>query len=122
MANTTTANNGVVLTIPAHKVWRGSVSLCATLAVGVGGSAATQFPTIAVVGTGASWSDGDAVIRLALFVPAVGVTAVTGSQVTATLATGDIEVRTRANPIDLVLTYGTGVTAVGTAIGEMLDG
>lgn len=120
MANSTTVNGGTVLTIPANKVWRGSVSLCATLAVAVGGTAATNFPEIVVSGTGATWADGDVVIKLALFVPAVGVTAVQGSQVTATLATGSIQVQTRANPINLILNYGTGVTAVGVAIGEVL--
>lgn len=121
MANTTTTNGGIVLTIPANKLWRGSVGLCATLAVAIGGSAATQFPSITVSGTNATWPDADTVIRLALFVPAVGVTAVTGSQVTATLSTGDITVRTRDNAINLILNYGTGVTAVGTAIGEVLN-
>lgn len=121
MANTTTTNGGVVLTIPANKLWRGSVMLCATLAVSIAGSAATQFPSITVSGANATWADLDTVVRLALFVPAVGVTAVTGSQVTATLATGDITVRTRSNSIDLVLNYGSGVTAVATAIGELLN-
>lgn len=120
MANTTTVNGGVVVTIPANSMWAGSVTLCATLAVTVGGSAATQFPSITVSGTGSTWADGDTVIRLALFVPAVGVTALTGSLATATLATGGITVQTRANPISLILNLGAGVTAVGTAIGELL--
>lgn len=121
MSNTTTTNGGTVLTIPPNKLWRGSVSLCATLAVAIAGSAATQFPAITVSGAGATWPDGDVVLRLALFVPAVGVTALTGSLATASLSTGDITVRTRGNAVNLVLSYGTGVTAVGTAIGEMLD-
>lgn len=120
MANSTTANGGIVMTVPANKTWRGSVSLCATLAVAVGGSAATQFPAITVSGTGGTWADGDIVLKLALFVPAVGLTALTGSMVTATLATGAIQLQAHANPIDLVLTIGSGVTGVGTAIGEVL--
>lgn len=120
MANSTTANGGTVLTVPANKTWRGSVSLCATLAVSVGGGAATSFPAITVSGVGGTWADGDVVLKLALFVPAVGVTALTGSMVTATLATGDIQVQARANPIDLLLSIGAGVTGVGTAIGEIL--
>lgn len=119
MANSTTVNGGTVLTIPAHSMWEGSVMLCATLAVAIGGSAATQFPSITVSGLGGTWPDGDTVVRLALFVPAVGVTAVTGSQVTAALATGRITVQTRDNPIDLILNFGNGVTACGTAIGEV---
>lgn len=120
MANSTTTAGGTVVTIPANSIWQGSVSLCGTLAVAVGGGAATQFPSVDVVGTGATWANGDVVIKLALFVPAVGVTALTGSMVTATLATGSITVQTRANPISLILNYGSGVTAVATAIGEVL--
>lgn len=120
MANSTTQAGGTVLTIPANKIWRGSVSLCATLAVAVGGQAATQFPSVDVVGASATWADGDVVVKLALFVPAVGVTALTGSMVTATIATGLIYVQTRANPISLILNYGTGVTAVATAVGEVI--
>lgn len=120
MPNSATASNGTVLTIPANRTWRGSVSLCATLAVGVGGSAATQFPSVAVSGQGATWADGDYVLRLALFVPAVGLTALTGSTATATASTGDIMVQTHGSPISLILTYGAGVTAVATAIGEVI--
>lgn len=121
MSNSTTANGGTVLTIPPNSLWRGSVSLCATLAVAIAGAAATQYPAITVSGANATWPDGDIVLKLALFVPAVGVTALTGSQATASVSTGDITVRTRGSALSLVLSYGTGVTAVGTAIGETLN-
>jgi hypothetical protein len=120
MSTTTTTPGGTIITIPANSVWRGSVSLCATLAVAVGGSAATQFPEVVVSGTQATWADGDTVLKLALFVPAVGLTALTGSQVAATINTGMIFVQTRANAISLIMNHGTGVTAAGTAIGEVL--
>ena len=120
MANSTTSPGGTVLTIPANKLWKGSVSLCATLAVTVGGGAATQFPSVTVSATDATWADGDTVIKLALFVPAVGVTALTGSMVTATLATGDITVQTRSAPLTMTLNHGSGVTAVATAVGEII--
>lgn len=119
MANTTTVNGGTVFTIPANSIWRGSISISATLAVAVGGSAGTQFPSITVSGSGASWADGDTVVRLALFVPAVGVTAVTGSITTDSLSVNDIQIKTGANPINLILNIGSGVTGVGTAIGEI---
>lgn len=120
MANSATTNGATVLTVAPNKTWRGSVSLCATLAVLVGGGAATDFPSVVVSGTGASWADGDYVVRLALFVPAVGVTALSGSTATATISTGDIYVRARDNPVSLILNHGTGVTAVATAVGSAL--
>ena len=93
----------------------------ATLAVAVGGSAATSYPDVRVSGTGGTWNDQDYVLRLSLFVPAVGVTALTGSMVTATMSTGEVQVQSRANPIDLVLNFTTtGTSAVATAIGEFL--
>lgn len=121
MANSSNANGGTVLTIPPNSIWRGSVSLCATLAVAVGGSAATSYPDIRVSGSGGTWANDDYVLRLALFVPAVGVTALTGSMVTATINTGEIQVQSRANPLTLVLNFTTaGTSAVATAIGEFL--
>lgn len=121
MANSSNANGGTVLTIPANSIWRGSVSLCATLAVAIGGSAATSYPDIRVSGTGGTWNDQDYVLRLALFVPAVGATALTGSMVTATINTGEIQVQSRANPLSLIINFPTtGTSAVGTAIGEFL--
>jgi len=72
-------------------------------------------------GTGGTWSDGDHVIRVALFVPAVGVTALTGSTATAAVSTGNIEIQARGNPITLTLDFnGTGTSAVATAGGEII--
>lgn len=121
MANTTTTNGGVVLAIPANSIWRGCIMLSATLAVAVAGGAATSYPSITVSGSLATWNDGDTVARVALFVPAVGITALTGAQTTTSISTGEIQVQTRANPVNLVLNFTTaGTSAVATAIGEFL--
>lgn len=118
MANTTTTNGGTVLTIPANSLWHGSISISATLAVLVGGAAATQYPSVTVSGQGATWGDGDTVVRLALFVPAVGLTSLTGGTASACMCTGPIHLQTRQNPISLILNFGSGVTATATAVGE----
>lgn len=121
MANSATTNNATILTIPANSIWRGSVTLAATLAVSGGGTAQTDYPKVVVSGTGGTWNDADVVVGLALFVPAVGVTAVTGSTATATISTGEIQVQSRTNPLLLKLSFNsTGTSAIGTAIGEFL--
>lgn len=120
MSNSTTSNGGTVITVPANTTWIGSISLSATLAVAIGGAAATSYPSITVSGTDGTWSDGDVVLRLALFVPAVGVTALTGALARGDQTISSVRIQARENPISLILNVGAGVTAVATAIGEVL--
>ena len=101
MSNSTTTNGGTVLTIPANAKWFGSISLSATLAVAVAGGAATGYPSITVSGAGGIWADGDVVLKLALFVPAVGITALTGALTTESLSISNVSIQTRENPISL---------------------
>jgi len=119
MANMTNANAGILITIPANSTWRGSVGISATLTVAIGGSAATQYPSVTVSGSGGTWRTGDTVVGLALATPAVAVTALAGLAVTASMSTGDIQVQTRANPVDLVLNIGPGVTGIAMATGQI---
>lgn len=120
MSNSATTNGGTIITVPANTTWIGSISLSATLAVTVGGGAATSYPSITASGSGGIWDDGDVVLKLALFVPAVGLTALTGSLTTESLSISGVRIQTRDNPISLILNIGNGVTGVGTAIGETL--
>lgn len=120
MPNSTIVNGGTIFTIPANSLWHGSISLCATLAVAGGGSAATSYPSITLSGEGGTWPDGHTIAALALFVPAVGVTAVSGSQVSESMVINNVSIRARDNDLSFILNYGTGVTAVGTACGEVL--
>lgn len=121
MPNSSNVNGATILTIPPNSIWSGSVTLAATLAVAVGGTAATDYPSVTLHGTGGTWADGDHVIRLALFVPAVGLTAVTGSTATAAVSTGSINIQSRANPITLTVDFNpTGTSAVATAGGEII--
>ncbi len=119
MPNTGNANGATILTVPAGKFWKGSISLSATLAVAAGGAAGTQYPSITVSGADGSWADGDTVLRLALFVPAVSLTALAGALASGNISISDIQVKAGANPITLILNIGPGVTGTGTAIGEI---
>jgi len=119
MANMANANGGILLTIPAKSIWRGSVGMCATLSVAIGGSAAAQYPSVTVNGSGGTWRTGETVVGLALAAPAVAVTSLVGLAVTASMNTGDIQVQTGANPVDLVLNIGPGVTGMAMATGQV---
>jgi hypothetical protein len=120
MSNSTTVDGGTIVTIPANSLWHGSISLCATLAVSAGGAAATSFPSITLSGEGGTWPDGHTIAALALFVPAVGATAVTGSQATESMVINNVSIRARDNDLSFILNHGAGITAVGTACGEIL--
>lgn len=119
MSNSTTVDGGTVLTIPAGKRWEGCLSIAATLAVAIGGAAATRYPKVTISGTGGSLEDGDVMLGLALFVPAVGLAALTGATASQALCMGRIQVQAGANPISLLLTLGSGVSGIATACGEI---
>lgn len=120
MSNSTNVNGGTVLTVPANTTWMGSVALSATLAVAVGGSAATSYPGITVGGSGGNWNSGDTVLSLALFVPAVGATALTGAIARGDQTISNVRIQARDNPVTLTLNIGPGVSGVALAIGEFL--
>lgn len=121
VANSASTNGGTVLTIPANSVWRGSVSISAALTVAIGGGAVAAQPSVTVSGSGGSWANGDVVVAVSVAAPAVGALALLGLLATNSLATGDILVQARANPLTLVLNFsGAGVSAVAVAIGQFL--
>lgn len=118
-ANMSTANGGTVLTVPANTMWIGCVHLSATLTVAIGGPAGSGFPQVSVSGQAMDKNNGDVVCAVALACPAVSITGLIGAQTTSSVSTGEMTVRAGATPVSLVLSYGSGVTAVAVACGEM---
>lgn len=119
MSNSTNVNGGVIITVPANSTWNGSVSLSATLAVAIGGAAVTSYPSITVLGAGGAWTNGDTVLGMALAVPAVGASALTGAIAHGDQVLPNVRVQTRENPVSLILNIGPGVVGTASAIGEM---
>lgn len=121
MANTTTTNGGVFLTVPANTLWTGHISLSATLSSAAGAqSAQAASPSITVSGTGGNFADGDTVLKLALSTPAQVLGALAGNVDHGNVTIGPINVQARsAGPITLVLNTGGASSACATAIGEM---
>ena len=119
MSNSTNVDGGTIITVPAGKTWQGHLSLAATLAVAINGAAATRYPKVTVSGIGGNMTDGDSLTSLALFVPAVAITAVTGSLASQTISIGPFQVQAGANPVSLLLALGSGVSGSAVAAGEI---
>jgi hypothetical protein len=119
VSNSTIADGGTVITVPAGRTWQGHLTLAATLAVAIGGAAATRYPKVTVSGAGGNMTDGDSITSLALFVPAVGLTALTGALASQVVSVGPLQVQAGANPIALLLTLGSGVSGSAVAAGEI---
>lgn len=119
MATSTTVNGGTVLTIPANRLWQGSVGLSATLTVAIGGAAASAVPTVTVSGTGQNVSNGDTLAAVALAVPAVNALALLGGQATATAIGGPLTIQTGSQAVSLILNFPAPVTAVGWVCGAL---
>lgn len=119
MANSTTVNGGIVVTVPANSNWLGSILLSASATVPIGGAAVATIPTVTVSGSGGNMKDGDTMAAVALAMPAVSVTALTGQQVASSMSTGFVNVQARATPVSLILNFAPGVTAVAVAAGAV---
>lgn len=120
MANSTTTNGGTIITVPAGKRWRGSISLSATLSAGAGGGGTSSYPSVTVSGDNGSWSNGDVVLRLALACAVVSLTSLVGVQTSSSICSGELILQARESPISLVLNFGSNVVATATAVGEVM--
>lgn len=115
----TTANNGVFLTIDPNTVWNGRVTLSATLVNGAGIQAGSSAaPLIRVNGSGGNFLDQDIVTKLQLNTPAQVLGALTGAMSNGDVVIPNLTVQARANTVTLTLVTGGATAACATAIGE----
>lgn len=116
---TTTANNGVFLTVEPNTVWNGRITLSAALVNGAGIQAgASAAPAVRYNGTGGNYLDGDIVTKLQLNTPAQVLGALTGAMSNGDAVLPNITIQARANPVTLTLLTGGATAACATAIGE----
>jgi len=121
MANFSTVNGGIILTVPTGKRWVGSVTLSASVSGSAGDTATTAHPSVTVSGVGArDWVNGDTVVALALAVPLVGALSLVGVTATSSATSGQLVIQPSANPISLVLNLPTRVVGNALAAGELL--
>jgi hypothetical protein len=119
MSNTATTDGGTLLTVPANSTWLGSVILSATLAVAIGGAAATARPSVTISPDAPPYSDGDTVVAVALAVPAVAALSLIGGATGATATVESISIQTGDDPATLTLHVPAGITAVAVASGGL---
>lgn len=116
---TTTANNGVFLTVEPNTVWNGRITLSATLVNGTGIVAANSAaPLIRVNGTGGNFLDGDTITKLQLNTPSQVLGALVGAFDSRDIVIPNLTVQARANQVTLTLVTGGATGACATAIGE----
>lgn len=121
MANSTSTNGAVFLTIPANSNWNGIITLAASLTVAAGGSAASVTPTVTLKGAAQNFNDGDVMAALQLAASAALVTALTGTQVVDSIAIGPFSIQTGVNSVTAQLNItGTGANAMACAIGQVI--
>lgn len=121
MANFGTANGATILIVPANRVWKGVVTLSATVTSAAGDASTAAHPSVTVSGSGADdWASGDTVAAVALALPPVSLTALVGSAASTSVTAGPLVIRARANPISLVLNLPPRCTGNALAAGEML--
>lgn len=120
MANFSSANAGVVLTVPADRVWKGRVYLSAAMTNSTNAVTA-RMASISVSGAFAdNFEDGDVVAAVGLACSAVQLTSLIGAQQGSSIVSGDVVIRTRGGSVTLVLNLPSGTTGVGYAVGEFL--
>lgn len=121
MANYGNSNGATILTVPANRVWKGSVQLAAASSGNAGDASMSAAPSVTISGSGAdNYADGDTVVSAALALPTISLTAVTGVSSATTATSGDLVIRTRANPVSLVLNLPARVVGNALATGELI--
>lgn len=116
---TTSANNGVFLTVDANTVWNGRVTLSSTLVSGAGIQGANNAtPSIKYNGSDGNFLDGDTITKAQLSTPAQVLGALTGNRDHSDIVIPNLTIQARSNPITLTLVTGGATAACATAIGE----
>lgn len=111
---------GTIITIPAGRTWRGSITIAGSVSVAPGGAAVVAVPNVKVNGAGAVPTAGVIVAILPLTVPAVGATATNGSALSGSVTIPTLVAIAPANNAITVDFDPSLATARGIAIGQLL--
>lgn len=112
------ADDEVLITIPAAKVWRGSVSISGSLSAGANVGSQQATPTVTVEGTNSDPADGSVITGVSLTTPAVGLLALLGVTSNQSLSQPQVVLKSPpGNSITLKLNLPSGVQAIAVAHG-----
>lgn len=114
-----TANAATIITVPAGRIWRGTVVLSAALATAAATAGATASPTVSVAGAGATPAAG-VVLGLALATGGGAATGTVGTNSQDSVVVPLVVVAPAGNAVTLTLQTGGATTASATASGDLI--
>ena len=118
VAGDATTDGTTLLTVSAGTSASFSVTLAGSLAVGIGGSAATVLPSVSLHGTNALPADGAVLTRLAPTAPAVNALGLLGVTTSSAVYAKDLYVEAPAgNSVTVRLNVPSGAVASATLVG-----
>lgn len=109
-----------ILTVPAGRTWRGSLSLAASAQAAIGTAAASTGARLDIAGAGSLPAAGT-LLRIPLAVPATTATATMGAGATGSISARDVTIIAGAAAVTVtVVAEAVSVLASGTARGMLV--
>lgn len=122
LSGSATADNAVIITIPAGKWWRGSVSISSSLVAGASVGAQQATATVKVHGTNADPVDGSTLAGVSMATPAVGALSLLGITSNQSLDQAGVVIHAPAeNSVTLNLHTPASALTIATAHGIATD-
>jgi hypothetical protein len=122
LSGSATTDDTVMITIPAGKWWRGSISISSSLAAGANVGAQQATPVVKVHGTNSDPADGSVLTGVSLATPAVGLLALLGVTSNQSLDQSNVIMHApAANSITVKLHTPSSAVTIATAHGIVTD-
>lgn len=114
-----TADAATIITVPAGRVWRGTVALSAAMGTAAAVAGVTATPTVSVAGTGVTPAAG-VVLGLALRTGGGAATGTVGTNSQGSVSLPLTVIAPSGNEVTVTLQTGGATVASATASGELL--
>jgi len=122
LSGSSTTDQGTIITIPAGKWWRGSISISSSLSAGINVGAQQATPTVTIQGTNSDPVNGSVMAAVSLSTPAVGLLSLLG--VTSNQSVCQVGIALQAPPgnsVLLRLNSPSSTVTIAVAHGEVSD-
>lgn len=120
LAGSTTTDTGTIITVPANKVWRGSISVSAGDSNAIGAAGSTTQPNVAWT-PGAGGTAAFNAAHVSLVLPATLLSGVIGAWSTGTVSVSDVVVYAGTGSGTLKLNLNGATAGQGSAMGVLED-
>lgn len=122
LSGSSTTDQGTVITVPAGKWWRGSISISSSLAASANVGAQQATPTVTIQGTNSDPVNGSVMAGVSLSTPAVGLLALLGVTSNQTVCQAGVALQAPpGNPVTLRLNTPSSTVTLAVAHGEVSD-